>query len=443
MSAGRPGASLAVVAGALAAGDLSVDDYLDTLLGRIAERDPAIHAFLPEEDRPGRLRREAAALLARWPSPGERPPLFGVPLGVKDVYRVDGFPTGAGSRLPPEELAGRESEVITLLKRQGALVLGKTVSTELAYFSTGPTRNPRDPERTPGGSSSGSAAAVAAGLCPLALGTQTIGSILRPAAYCGVVGFKPTYGRISTAGVVPLAPSFDHVGLFTADVAGIAFAAAALCAGWQPAHRPEGPERKPRLGIPEGPYLEAATPEGLAGFRAACERLSAAGFEVVSIPALPDFPQLADRHLKIVAAEAARVQAGWFGRFGELYSPRTRDLILRGQSVTDEALAEALAGRAVLRSELHRLLDRHGVDLWISPAAPGPAPQGLASTGDPVMNIPWTHAGVPALALPAGRSAEGLPLGLQIAGRWQEDEALLAAAAAIETVFPVAEGAFS
>jgi len=435
---------LATVAAALASGELPLLAYLDALLARIAERDPALQAFLPEADRAGRLRREAAALLDRWPRPEDRPPLFGVPVGIKDIFRVDGFPTGAGSRLPPAEFAGRQAEVVTTLQEAGALILGKTVSTEFAYFAPGPTKNPCDPERTPGGSSSGSAAAVAAGLCPLALGTQTIGSTLRPAAYCGVVGFKPTFGRISVAGAVPLAPSLDHVGLFTADVAGAACAAAVLCAEWRPAAAPDA-WKKPRLGIPEGPYLEPASAEGLAGFRAACARLAAAGFAVEPVPAMPDFAAIggiAARHRLIVAAEAARVHAGWYGRFGALYSPQMRDLIERGRTVSDEELERALAGRAALRRELTDLLDRHGLDLWLSPPAQGPAPLGLGNTGDPVMSIPWTYAGLPALSLPVGRSTEGLPLGLQIAGRWQEDEALLAAAAELERVVsPPAGGA--
>jgi Asp-tRNA(Asn)/Glu-tRNA(Gln) amidotransferase A subunit family amidase len=407
---------------------LSLLADLDTLLARIAERDPVLQAFLPEEGRAERLHREAEALLARWPRPEERPPLFGVPVGIKDVYRVDGFPTGAGSRLPPAEFAGPEAEAVTLLKRAGALVLGKTVSTEFAYFAPGPTRNPRDPERTPGGSSSGSAAAVGAGLCPLALGTQTIGSTLRPAAYCGVVGFKPTFGRISTAGLVPLAPSFDHVGLFTPDVAGAALAASALCADWEP----DSVKWTPRLGIPEGAYLESASAAGLAGFRATCARLAAAGCEVVSIPALPDFSAVAARHRQIVAAEAARVHADWYARFGELYSLEMRELVERGRSVSTAELDRALGSPAVLRRDLTWLMDHHGLDVWISPAAPGPAPLRLANTGDPVMNIPWTHAGLPAISLPAGES-EGLPLGLQLAARWREDELLLAFAAEIES----------
>jgi Asp-tRNA(Asn)/Glu-tRNA(Gln) amidotransferase A subunit family amidase len=426
------------IARALATGELSLAGYLDEILARLAERDPALQAFLPEENRAGRLAAAAAALLARWPlreGAEERPPLFGVPVGIKDIFRVDGLPTRAGSRLPPEEFAGPQAAAVSRLEAAGALVLGKTVSTEFAFFAPGPTRNPHDPERTPGGSSSGSAAAVGAGLCPLALGSQTVGSTIRPAAFCGVVGFKPSYGRISTAGVVPLAPSVDHVGIFTADVPGAALAASLLCDGWRgtPAV-PIARDRRPRLGIPRGPYLEAASADGRAGFGAACARLAAAGFDLVEAPALEDFPAVVARHWRIVAAEAAQVHASWYGRFGALYSPRMRELIEKGKSVSAGELEEARAGRAALREELDQHLDRLGLGLWISPAAPGVAPLGLGNTGDPVMNVPWTQAGLPALTLPAGRSA-GLPLGLQLVGRFGEDEALLEAAISVEQVF--------
>ena len=151
---------------------------------------------------------------------------------MKDIFHVKGFLTRAGSGLPVDLLTGPEAESVTQLKQAGALILGKTVTTEFAYFAPGPTRNPRNPAHTPGGSSSGSAAAVGAGLCPLALGTQTIGSILRPASFCGVVGFKPSFGRISSAGVIPFAVSLDHIGFFTQDVAGATLAAAVLCKNW-------------------------------------------------------------------------------------------------------------------------------------------------------------------------------------------------------------------
>jgi Asp-tRNA(Asn)/Glu-tRNA(Gln) amidotransferase A subunit family amidase len=360
--------------------------------------------------------------------------LFGVPVGIKDVFHTAGWMTRAGSRLPVEVLQGPEAESVALLRQAGALVLGKTVSTEFAYFAPGPTRNPHHPDYTPGGSSSGSAAAVAAGLCPLALGTQTIGSIIRPASFCGVVGYKPTRDRVSTSGVIPLAPSLDHVGLFTSDVAGARLAASLLCHDWQTGR----PTRKPVLGTPEGPYLSHASDEGLAHFRATCRRLAEAGFEVKSINAMPDFADICARHRLIVAAEAARVHVEWFPPFGDIYHPTTAQLIINGRAVADEALEQARRGRVKLRTELLHLMDVNDVDLWLSPAATGPAPKSLDSTGDPVMNLPWTHSGLPALNLPSGRSAEGLPLGLQVTARWYADELLLAWAEDIERVTHIA-----
>ncbi|MEE8278281.1 MAG: amidase [Thermoanaerobaculia bacterium] len=390
---------------------------------RFAEVEPGLLAFVPEDGRFARLRREAEDLLTRYPDPEGRPALFGVLLGVKDIFHAEGLPTRAGSRLPPDELAGPEAAVVAALKSAGALVLGKTVSTEFAYFAPGPTRNPQAPGHTPGGSSSGSAAAVAARLCRLALGTQTIGSISRPAAFCGVVGYKPTYDRISRQGVIPLAPSLDHVGLFAADVAWLELGAATLCRGWR---RGVSGEARPVLGIPEGPYLDRAQPEGREDFRAACERLESAGYEVRSAPALADFAEIEARHYLIVAAEAAGVHQAWHERYGELYHEKTAELIRRGRKVTPDELEEALGGRERLRNELSRRMEAQGIELWISPAAPGAAPPGLESTGDPVMNLPWTHSGLPTLALPSGRNAEGLPFGLQVAARWEADEQLLA-----------------
>ena len=401
---------------------------LDRLEALFAVREPEVRAFMPEERRFERLRRESAELARRWPEEAQRPPLFGVPVGVKDIFHVDGFETRGGSRLPARELAGPEAASVAALKAAGALILGKTVSTEFAFFAPGPTRNPWNLEHTPGGSSSGSAAAVAAGLAPLALGTQTIGSILRPAAFCGVVGFKPSYERISRDGVIPLAPSFDHIGFFTPDAAGAAKAAAVLCRVWRPA----APPRKARLGVPEGPYLERAAGEGLVHFREVCRRLAAAGHEIEPVPAMADFGEIVERHFRATAAEAAHVHRDWFARYGELYHQKTVELIERGQSVTDDELARDLEGRVELRNALTSLMDEHRLDLWLSPPALGAAPRGLDSTGDPVMNLPWTHAGMPAVCLPAGRNAAGLPMGLQIAARWWADEDLLAWAGELE-----------
>ncbi len=429
--------SLSELTAQLRDGRLSLLDYLDTLEAHINGREPEVLAFVPEADRFGRLREEAAELLARYPDPAARPPLFGVPVGVKDIFHVDGFPTQAGSRLPTAVLAGAEATSVSALRTTGALILGKTVTTEFAYFAPGPTRHPMSAalgqDHTPGGSSSGSAAAVAAGFCPLALGTQTIGSVIRPAAFCGIVGFKPSLGRVPTTGVIPLSPSVDHVGFFTPTVADAALVAPHLCAGWQ--HSPLAtPHSSLILGVPEGRYLERTSAEGLTHFRAICERLAEAGFTVRSVSAMPDFADIVERHNRLVAADAAQVHQQWFAEFGELYHERTAELIRRGQKVAADDLETARDGRFWLRQQLTDLMDEQGIDLWLSPAAPGTAPQGLDKTGDPVMNLPWTHAGLPAITIPSGTGDHNLPLGLQLVGRFAADEYLLAAAQGIEAI---------
>src|SRR5947208_1267711 len=267
-------APLAATAAALRSGELDLLTYIDEACSRIDAAEPLIHALLPEQDRRQRLLTEAEALQKRFPEPASRPPLYGILLGVKDIIRVAGFPTQAGSQLPAELFDGPEAPCVTLLRNAGALILGKTISAEFAWIEPGPTRNPHNLDHTPGGSSSGSAAAVAAGFCPLALGSQTIRSTIRTASFCGIVGFKPTYGRIPTAGLVPCAPSLDTIGFFTQDVAGIALVAPVLCDDW----RPEESVSLPTLGVPDGPYLAQASAEGLAAFEAQVMLLEKAGY---------------------------------------------------------------------------------------------------------------------------------------------------------------------
>ncbi|WP_420641642.1 amidase [Candidatus Leptofilum sp.] len=423
-------ASLAVIASELRSGSWPLLDYLALLEERFNEREPNVLSFVPEDGRFHRLQQEARELLAKYPNPAERPSLFGIPLGVKDIFQVDGFTTQAGSQLPTDILQGSEAPSVTTLRQAGALILGKTVTTEFAYFGPGPTRNPYNPAHTPGGSSSGSAAAVGAGIAPLTFGTQTIGSVNRPAAFCGTVGYKPTYNRIDKSGVLPLSVSLDHVGCFTNDVAGMELVTGLLCQHWQLVVT----EKKPVLGIPEGHYLQKASDEGRKHFRRLCRRLHDAGFVVKSVEAMPDFDKIYARHNLIVAAEAARFHADWFAKHAEKYHPKTAELIQRGQKITDNQLKKAVAGRTELRETLMQLMDRHGLDLWLSPSAPGAAPVGLDSTGDPVMNLPWTHSGLPTLTLPAGKNKDGLPLGLQLTGRWFGDEAMLSFASQIEPI---------
>jgi Asp-tRNA(Asn)/Glu-tRNA(Gln) amidotransferase A subunit family amidase len=388
-----------------------------------------VQAFVPEEERAERVRAEAEALEDHFGDAEEKPPLYGVPVGVKDIFHVDGFHTRAGSDLPPDVLAGPQAEAVTALRNAGAVVMGKTVTTEFAYFAPGPTRNPHSLDHTPGGSSSGSAAAVAAGMTPLALGTQTVGSVIRPASFCGVVGVKPSYDRVPSGGVLPLAESADHVGYFTQDAAGARVAAEVLYSEWETP--PETLDR-PVIGVPHENYLEQADGAMLDGFEAALGRLQDAGYEVRRTDALADIAAINERHERLVAAEAALEHAVLYDAYGERYADGTVNLLDDGWDVTVRQLSDARLSRRALRDGLADTMENAGVDVWAAPAAPGPAPLGIDDTGDPVMNLPWTHAGLPTLGLPAG-TVDGLPIGVQFAAGFGADEQLLAWAASLES----------
>ncbi len=410
-----------------------------TIIDRTARADADLHAFVDEPGRAVRVAIEGDRIAGRWPDPEHRPPLYAVPLGVKDIFRVDGLPTRAGSQLPAEELAGPEAVAVTRLRDAGAIVAGKTVTTEFAYFAPGPTRNPHHPEHTPGGSSSGSAAAVAAGLVPLALGTQTVGSIIRPAAYCGCIGFKPSYGRVPCDGVIPNAPTFDTVGLFAADFPLLTAATAALVHGW--ADTPAGD--RPVLGVPAGPYLEQADAAAREAFTGQIAALRHAGYDVREVAALDDIAEVNQRQITVNLVELARTHERWFDRYADRYRPRTATAIREGRSIDTATYAAALDGVHAFRRTLPQLMADAGVDVWICPSATGPAPRGLDTTGNPTMSVPWTQAGLPALSLPAGAVAgepggPALPVGLQCVGRPAADEQLLAWAPGIaEALQPI------
>ena len=422
----------------LRSGQLLLPDFLSQVEAKFLEREPAVLAVVPEENRFTRLHEDADTLVLAYPDLIKRPVFFGALVGVKDIFQVEGFLTQAGSRLPSNLLQGAEAASVTRLKEVGALIFGKTVTTEFAYFFPGPTRNPHNPEHTPGGSSSGSAAAVAAGFCHLTLGTQTIGSIIRPAAFCGVVGFKPTYDRISRAGVIPLSPSLDHIGFFTPDVETANHAASVLIGDWRfilsEVEGLETTDRKPTLGIPDGPFLASASDYALACFNAICASLTQAGYELRRHPVMDDFQEIRNRHDVLMSAEAAEVHADWFRQHQDLYSPKFTELIKRGQSVTSPQLKDAFTARDAFREQMTQTMNNDHIDLWICPPAVGPAPKGLDSTGDPVMCLPWTQIGFPAINLPAGKNDEGLPMGFQIVGKWNSDEELLRWASDLEKI---------
>lgn len=420
---------LAATVEGLRAGQTALPAYINAVCDRIEAVEPHIEALLPETDRRGRLLKDAESLQERFPDPTKRPPLYGTLLGVKDMLYVDGLATHAGSRLPQSLFVGPQAPCVSKLREAGALILGMTVAAEFAYFDPGPTRNPHNPAHTPGGSSSGSAAAVAAGYCQLALGTQTTGSVIRPATFCGIVGCKPSYGRIPTDGLIFCAETLDTIGYLTQDLAGAQLVAPLLCANWQAVNLPTA---LPVLGIPEGPYLTQASAEALKAFEQSLALLAKAGYTLRRVPALQDIEAINHRHQRLVSAEMARAHADWFGQYEVLYGPRAAEAIREGQAISYPEYDLYRASPQALRTELATLMDASGIDLWVSPATTGAAPHGLNSTGNGAMNLPWTHAGLPAITLPAGRAENGLPLGLQCAGRFMQDEYLLAWASGLE-----------
>ncbi len=372
-------------------------------------------------------------LFSRFPDRSRRPALFGVPVGVKDIFRVEGAQIRCGSLLPPVLFEGPEAECVRRLRDAGAIIFARTATTEFAYFEPAATRNPHNPAHTPGGSSSGSAAGVAAGLFPLALGTQTVGSVIRPASFCGVVGMKPSLGKIPTAGLVYFSPTVDHVGFFCRRVAD----ASRVMEAFDPCWTAGGKPQQVRLGVPVGEYLDQVPKETMDWFEGLVSALADAGADVVRVPCLGDIEEIASRHRDLIAAEFALEQEAWFKDYAHLYRPATRDIILKGRTVSGARLAEARTSCAALRREFGAIMDEHGLDLWVCPSALGEAPAGLGGTGSPAMNLPWTHAGLPVISLPCGEGPGGLPMGLQCIGRFGEDRRLVDAVLSLENMIAV------
>jgi Asp-tRNA(Asn)/Glu-tRNA(Gln) amidotransferase A subunit family amidase len=423
--------SLFETASKLRSGDIDLISFINSLCDRIDKVEPEILSLLPEENRRNRLLKEAEILIAKYPVKSNHPPFFGIPIGVKDIFRTDGFETHCGSSLPAKLFEGVEATCVTKLKEQGALILGKTVTTEFAYFEPGPTKNPCNTAHTPGGSSSGSAAAVAAGITPFAFGTQTIGSVLRPAAYCGVIGFKPSYGRIVTDGIIPFSQSADHIGFFTQDIDGCILAASLLCSNW---NVPSDDLHHIIIGVPEGKYLEQASSDIIAAFEEQLRALENKGCIVKRIKLFDDIEEINRLHRLMVAAEMAEVHKVWNANYKPLYRPHTKQIIEEGKKVHPEELAKARDGRFILREKIEALAKDAGIDCWLSPSTLTYAPKGLESTGSPLMNLPWTYAGLPSISIPAGKNNESLPFGIQFTGFYNQDEALLSEIKGIITI---------
>ncbi|WP_020664335.1 amidase [Amycolatopsis benzoatilytica] len=372
--------------------------------------------------------RIAAASYDAWVAPAAEPisagPLAGVPLGVKDIIDLAGVPTRCGSVLRADaEPATADASIVREWRRAGATPIGKTVTTEFAFFAPGPTDNPAAPGHTPGGSSSGSAAAVAAGHVPLALGSQTAGSVTRPAAFCGVASLVMTRGRFPVDGVAGLSPSLDSHGMFTATVSDLALAWSALSGTPEAA-----PPRSLRVLVNDAPSFDVSASMKTA-LASAIARLRAGGVVVDEFPDAALVPALTTAHPVVMAYEAARERSVELASADRLSAPLA-GLLRSGAALPRAEYEAALDAVASGGDRLAELMD--GYDAVLTPAALGAAPEGLAATGDPVLSRAWQALGLPVVAIPAMRDEAGLPLGLQLVGRAGDETELLAAGCRVE-----------
>lgn len=338
-------------------------------------------------------------------------PLRGIPFGVKDIFETNGMATEYGSLLYQGRKGSCDAALVTELRRRGALLLGKTRTAAFAHFDPPATRNPAAPGRTPGGSSSGSAAAVAAGMATFAVGSQTQGSIIRPASFCGVVGFKPTYGALPVEGMLPLAPTLDTPGYFVGNAEDLAL----LWPAGEPVSR-------------AGAFCPPVDPEMEAAFRGSIERLRAAGFAIEWISTPRGFDGLLEPVRLIVRYEGARTHERRWRDHGAAIGGELARLVESGLAVRENEYREALDGLGRMRRHYSDVFGQYPV--IFTPAAPGPAPLGLASTGDPRLNAPWTGLGVPVVTVPM-TVAEAPPMGLQMAACWGCEGQLLGTAIAV------------
>jgi aspartyl-tRNA(Asn)/glutamyl-tRNA(Gln) amidotransferase subunit A len=420
---------------AIQSGRLTPLELVDTCLERIEQFESKVRAWVfvdREGARKSAKRATTEIREGRW-----RGPLHGIPLGIKDIIDVANWPTAAGFRPWSDNIAQGDATVVERLRQAGAVFLGKTVTTQFASFDPPVTRNPWNPQRTPGGSSSGSAAAVACGMCLGALASQTGGSITRPASYCGVAGCKPTVGRVSNDGVVPLAPSMDHVGAMAGCVDDLAIILQIIAGADERdpqcstravpdlTSQANGSQKPPRIGRLPGLFHDLAEPcvRPLMDDVIGRFRLENGTVQDAVLPA--SFADILPVHRTIMAVEAAAFHKSRLESQGQHYGPRIRELIEEGLACSASKYQACKKYQLDLRSELVSCFE--GLDVLLTPATTGPAPD-AATTGDPAFNSPWSLVGFPTVSMPAGFSPEGLPLAIQLVSLpWQEAELFAAA----------------
>lgn len=414
---------------AMAAGTLTAEAAARAALERIAEREPLIHAWQHVD-------AEGAIAAARAQDVRGRPGLLGgVPIGVKDLIATADLPTRYGSPIYEGFRPAADAECVALARAAGALVIGKTVTTEFAYFSPGPTANPHNPAHTPGGSSSGSAAAVADGMVPIAFGTQTAGSLIRPASFCGVFALKPAFGMLSLEGIKPFSPSLDTLGWLARSADDLELMRCAMN-GTAFAPLAAAEPRALRIGVcrtHEWPAIDAG---GAASYEQALKLAGAAGVALRDIAVPAAWASLVEAQKTVMAYEAARQLDTEWRQHPEQLSAALSALLQSGRDCSDVAYAQAQAQAAIARRLLPELM--RDVDALLVPAAPGEAPAGLAATGDPVFNRIWTLLGPPCVGVPGLRGPQGLPIGMQLVGHAQRERELLAVADRLHRVWAAA-----
>jgi aspartyl-tRNA(Asn)/glutamyl-tRNA(Gln) amidotransferase subunit A len=417
-------------------------DLLDACLANIDRYEDRVHAWVLV-DRDG-ARAEAQRLTDEAKRGQVRGPLHGIPIGIKDIFDVAGWATAAGSKIWANSIARKDATVVERLRRAGAVFLGKTVTTQYASFDPPVTRNPWNLERTPGGSSSGSAAALACGMCLGALGSQTGGSITRPASYCGVAGIKPTYGRVSCSGVVPLAYSMDHPGPLARCVYDLAILLRAIVGSdvsdptCSPRAAPDYLARLnsggllPRLGIVRGLFLERAEKSVQEMMDQTARMLSQRGAKLVDLALPASFSEVVARHRTVMAVEAATFHRSRFAQHPNDYSPMITALLQEGLSCKATEYADCKEHQRQLTQQMDSFIRE--VDALLVPATTSPPPDST-TTGDPAFNSPWSYVGFPTVSIPSAWTPDGLPLAIQLVGvPWSEAEVLAVAAWCEETL---------
>ncbi len=423
--------SASMAAAFIREGRLTSRELTEACLARIAVAEPTVKAWAFLDRDHALAQADAADDAHRHGRP--HGPLHGIPVGIKDIFDTKDMPTEDGTPLHAGRTPRRDSGVVARLRQAGAVIMGKTVTTELAVYSPGQTTNPHDPTRTPGGSSSGSAAAVASFMVPLAVGSQTNGSVIRPASYCGVVGFKPSFGLIPRTGVLKQSRSLDHVGVFARALEDAALMAECLIGfdegdpDTRPLARPNlvataasAPPLPPRLAFVPSPVWDQAEPETKEAF---AELVDALGDRIERLDLPAPFAQGLDWHTTIMEADLAISFAEEYERGFDRLSARLREMIARGRTHLAVDYARAQGAIPALNNALDEAFSAY--DALLTPAAPGVAPVGLGSTGSPVFCTLWTLCGLPAVTLPMLQNRAGLPIGVQLVGARGNDARLL------------------